>query len=437
MRGAGHGVGPSHSAIFDLRSESQLETFRAASRLSKLASKFLPVADYSTESRQNCAERQVAMTIRRRSFTTVGALLLLPILPASLRAAQAPAPAATTPSATRQIGTIDAITPTVLTLTTDKGEKVSVTLLGETKVVQLAAGSTDLKTAQPATMADLSVGDRVLAVGAPAEGSTALAARRLVLMKCTDITKRHEAEQMGWQHGTGGLVSAVDAASGMVTITSGMRTISIVTTAATILRRYAPNSVRFEDATRSTLAELHAGDQLRVRGERASDGSIKADEIVSGSFRHLSGLVQSVDTGAGQVTVKDLKTQKSTVLSVTAGTAIHQLPPDVAARFATRAKAGGTPAPASAPGAEGSSAPRAGGADLSQVVSRLPAMPLSELKVGETIMVVGGDGSSGSISAITILSGVEAILAASPNGGAEIALSPWSMGGGEAGAGSQ
>jgi len=40
---------------------------------------------------------------------------------------------------------------------------------------------------------------------------------------------------------------------------------------------------------------------------------------------------------------------------------------------------------------------------------------------------------------VTILAGVEPILAASPGGGAEMALSPWSMGGGggEAGGGSQ
>ena len=158
-------------------------------------------------------------------------------------------------------------------------------------------------------------------------------------------------------------------------------------------------------------------------------------------------MIQSVDAGGGRVTLKDLKTQKPTVLSITAGTAIHQLPPDVAARFASRAKAGGstpsragasTNAPAASSAAEGS-APHAAGGDLSQVVSRLPALPLSDLKAGETVMVVGGDGGSGAVSAITILSGVEAILAASPSGDAEMSLSPWSMGGsgGEAGGSAQ
>ena len=48
-------------------------------------------------------------------------------------------------------------------------------------------------------------------------------------------------------------------------------------------------------------------------------------------------------------------------------------------------------------------------------------------------MVVGTEGNSGSIAALTMLGGVEPILAASP--GAEMELSPWSMGGGGAAAG--
>lgn len=364
--------------------------------------------------------------------------------------AAAPGQAASTtaaPATARQIGTILAIEASSLTLTTDKGATIAVGLNGETKVVQLPAGSTDLKAAQPATMTDVVVGDRVLALGA-ASDSGQLLAKRLVLMKQTDIAHRHESEEAGWQHGSGGIVSAVDAATGMVTIASGARTITITTTPATIIRRYAPSSARFEDATRSKLAELHPGDQLRVRGERAADGSIKADEIVSGSFRHLSGTIESLNVSAGEIVLKDAKTQKPVTLAVTAGTAIHELPPETAARFAARAKAPGGPSartsttapaagtPVATPGE--TSAPHSGGAELSQVVARLPALPLANLKAGQAVMVVGGDGAAGAISAITILSGVEPILAASPAGGAEMALSPWSMGGGgEAGGSSQ
>ena len=265
-------------------------------------------------------------------------------------------------------------------------------------------------------------------------------------MKSGDIAKQRAAEQAGWQHGTGGLVSTVDPTSGTVSIKAGSRTIQIATSASTIIRRYAPTSARFEDATKSTLASLHPGDQLRVRGERGADGSIKADEIVSGSFQHLSGVVQAVDAAGHQLTVKDSKTQKITTLTVTDGTAIHELPPEVAQRFAARAKATSSaheaathaaPATPATDAAEATSTRTTSG-DLSQVVSRLPDVPLSELKAGETIMAVGGDGNAGAITAVTILGGVQAILAAAPDGAAEVTLSPWSMGsGGETGGGSQ
>jgi hypothetical protein len=51
-------------------------------------------------------------------------------------------------------------------------------------------------------------------------------------------------------------------------------------------------------------------------------------------------------------------------------------------------------------------------------------------------MVVGSGGAStGSVSAITLLSGVEPLLAASPSGASSFNLSPWSMGGGGEAAG--
>ena len=391
------------------------------------------------------------MTGKQACYVLAGLLLPWPGVPSRVHAAQAPASTAPTAAVSRQIGTIQALDATSLALTTDKGEKVSVGLTGETKVVQLAAGSTDLKTAQPAAMTDLAVGDRVLAIGSASELPGTLIARRLVLMKSTDIAKRREAEQAGWQHGTGGIVTAVDASTGVVTMSAGARTVTVITSPSTIIRRYAPNSARFEDASKSSLAELHVGDQLRVRGERtgstqppadssatngaASSGTpshtatINADEIVSGSFRHVSGTVQAMNAAAGQLTVLDTKTKKSTVLAISSGTAIHELPPDVAARFAARAKAteassaGDTSTPHTAAGGAEARPNRSGG-DLAQVVSQLPALTLADLKMGEAVMAVGGDGTAGAIAAITVLGGVEPILAASPKGGAEVTLSP-------------
>ena len=79
---------------------------------------------------------------------------------------------------------------------------------------------------------------------------------------------------------------------------------------------------------------------------------------------------------------------------------------------------------------------RAGGmgggrADFQQIVNRLPAATLSDFQKGDAIMVVSTQGTdSAGVTAITLLGGVEPILAAAPAGNASQAmmLSPWSLG---------
>jgi hypothetical protein len=75
--------------------------------------------------------------------------------------------------------------------------------------------------------------------------------------------------------------------------------------------------------------------------------------------------------------------------------------------------------------------------DLSQMLSRLPTETLSDLKAGDAVMVVASqaDSASTNVAAVTLLSGVEPILAATPNGAATMSLSPWNVGGSEPEAG--
>src|ERR1700758_1214291 len=142
-------------------------------------------------------------------------------------------------------------------------------------------------------------------------------------MARTDLEARHQQEQQDWQkRGIGGLVSSVDAAGGTVEISvtglSGKKEITVQASKTTVVRRYAPGSVKFDDAKVSTLREIHPGDQLRARGERSADGSqMTADEIVTGSFRNVAGTVNSVDAGAGTISVQDLLSKKAVVVKIT------------------------------------------------------------------------------------------------------------------------
>ncbi len=129
----------------------------------------------------------------------------------------AQAPAAAPTAAARQLGTVTAIAGNSLTLKTDAGQEVVVSVPEGARILQLAPGSTDLKTAQTIALKDIAVGDRVLVNGKAGDSAGSFAAVRVILMKSSDIAQKHETEQADWQkRGTGGIVSAVDAGYGYV-----------------------------------------------------------------------------------------------------------------------------------------------------------------------------------------------------------------------------
>ena len=354
--------------------------------------------------------------------------------------AQAPAAATATG---RQLGTVTAVTGTSLTLKTDAGQVVTVNVADGARILQLAPGSTDLKSAQVIALTNIAVGDRVLVTGTAGNDVNTFSASRVILMKSSDIAQKHQMEQADWQkRGSGGIVSAVDAGAGTLTIAVGPRKVSVVTSSATQYRRYSGDSVKFEDAKPGTLAQIQPGDQLRVLGNKSDDGSsIQAEEIVSGSFKSLAGTIATIDAAGGKLTLKDLATKKTYTVAITENSNVRTLPPQAAAMFAARAKGGtagvgGAASPQGSGQANGTSdegRPAGGGrsgGDLSQMVSRLPNKTIADLKVGDAVMIVASqpDAASSVVTAVTLLSGVEPILAATPSGGPAMTLSPWSLG---------
>ena len=376
--------------------------------------------------------------------------------------AQAPATPTQAPAAAHaapQRGTVQTVEGNNITIKTDAGQQVVIAVSGATRLQRLSPGSTDLKTAGTASLSDVAIGDRLLVSGTPGDSPSAFNASRVILMKSSDIAQRHEAEQQDWQRrGIGGLVSAVDTGSGVLTVTSGTRKLQVSTTSSTAFRRYADGSVRFEDAKPGTLAQIHVGDQVLARGAKSDDGtSVQAEEVVSGSFRNLSGTITSIDAAKNAVSLKDLATKREVTVLLTTNSSLHRLPPEAAASLSARAKAtssagtnapsaGGPPtgsAPAN-PSAEGGGTGRPAGmhrsgGDLSQIVSRLPPVTLTDLHAGDVVMVVAEQSSTNAsgLTAITLLAGVESILAASPSGSAAMTLSPWGIGGGAPEGGSQ
>jgi hypothetical protein len=232
---------------------------------------------------------------------------------------------------------------------------------------------------------------------------------------------------------------------------AGTKPLALDTAKTTVLRRYAPGSVQFDDAKPSTIDQIRPGDQLRARGTRGADGSsFAAEEIVSGSFRNISGTVNSVDAANNSLNVTDLATKKPVVVQVTAQSKVVKIPTEVARGLAARLKggavgggaagAGGAPSGA-AGGAQGQGGPGGGGgargnADLQQIVGRLPAAQLSEFMKGDAVMIVSTiNPNSDGLTAITMLGGVEPLLEAPSGQQAVMNLAPWNLGGGDAGGG--
>lgn len=352
-------------------------------------------------------------------------------------------------SVVRRIGTVKSINGPEITLTPDSGPEISVNVQSNTRILRTAPGAKDLKSATPIQLQDLQIGDRIL-VGGKLGDNGSIQASAVVVMKLSDVEAKHQQELQDWQkRGVNGIVSSVDPSSGTVTISTASfpakKEVVIRTTSATVIRRYAPDSVKFDDAKPSTLAEIHPGDQVRARGNRSADGyELAADELVSGTFRNIAGTVNSVDASSSTLSVHDLLSGKSVAVKVTQDSQLHQLTPEVAQRLAMRLKrmAGGGPPgagtgapttaqaspPPTAPGAENGGPKRSGGApDLQQMLNRLPAVTLGDLHKGDAIVVLSTEGTGGEGSVVTLLTGVEPILRAAPSASAASILTPWSL----------
>jgi hypothetical protein len=352
---------------------------------------------------------------------------------------------------TKLLGTIKSISGNDVTVTNDSGTAIPVTIQDSTRMLRTEPGAKDLKGATAITAHDLQVGDRVLVRGKAANDGKSVLASSLILIKASDVAAKQQQEREDWQkRGVGGLVTAVNADAGTVTISNsamaGNKATTIRVSKDTIIRRYAPDSVKFDDAKPGTIDQIKAGDQLRARGTRSADGSeVTADEIVSGSFRNIAGQVMSTDPPNNSVTVRDLISKQPVTLKINPDSQLRNLPPMMAQHIAARLKhpqgsANGPSAQASPPaeagGGQNGSGFRRPAPDFQQMLNRMPPVTLSDLQKGTAVMIVATEGSAtNQPTAVTLLTGVEDLLTASP--GAAMLLSPWNLGGADAAAANQ
>ena len=383
------------------------------------------------------------LILMRRGNSSL-AILLLALGSANFSFPQAP-PATNGEPISRVVGSIKTIQADSITVSPDSGPEVVASLTSNTRILHVPPGETDLKKATPLRVQDLQTGDRVLVRGQAIGGSHSMTALSIIVMKQSDLSAKQERDREDWQkRGVGGLVKSVDLGSGDITISAGAGKHNVVihTTKNTVNRRYASDSVKFDDARPASLAEIKPDDQLRARGTRNADGSeLTAEEIVSGTFRNIAGIISAVDAGSNSVTVQDTIRKGHVVIRFSSDSQIKKLPAEFAQRMALRFKAmqgesdsktsaadaRATPPsqePAGMQGARGN-----GTADLQRFLNRLPNAALSDLKKGDAVMVVSTDGQdSEAVTAITILAGVEPLLTSSAERNTAMMLSQWSLG---------
>jgi hypothetical protein len=322
---------------------------------------------------------------------------------------------------------------------TDQGSPVEVVLQEKTLYLRVPPGEKDLKKAARISRTDIKPGDRVLARGQMSEDKTSLTAVSVIVMTKEELAQKHERDRAEWQsRGISGKITAVDPAAHEITVSvrsrEGVKSVVVGPADTARFRRYAGDSVQFSDAKPSSFAELKVGDQIRVLGDKSEDGArVKPEEIVSGTFRNIAGTVKAVNAAGDEVQIMDLEAKKPLVVKVTSESILRRLPPDVAATLAHSARGGA--GGAGRPGAGGRPAgqPAAGATpvrgDLQQVLEQMPPMPLSDLKPGDAIIISTTSGKEpSSVTAITLVAGVEPFLTAPSKGGGQQIGGSWNFG---------
>jgi len=339
-------------------------------------------------------------------------------------------------AAGRALGVVEKVDAAArqITLKTGAGE-IAVAVDAKAKLLRVSPGATDLSSAAPIEFSDINAGDRLRARGRAAQDQKSLLALEIVVISQNDIAGKQAAERADWERrGVTGIVSEVTPDSVTVNVRGLEGTKPLVITPApnAAVRRYTPDSIKFADAKASKFSDIRKGDQVRARGNKTADGSqMTAEEIVSGQFKMIAGLVVSVDPQENMVRINNIETKKPMTVRISADSSVKKLPSQLAQGIANRLHglSGGTAAPGNAaavvPGAPGAS-PEGGRGDLQSMIDRTPAIKIADLTPGDAVIVSSVNGvDNDQVTAIMLLAGVEPIL--TKPGSREMSLGDWNM----------
>lgn len=337
-----------------------------------------------------------------------------------------------------EVKTIDAAAKQI-TIKTDAGSMVTVSINDKTTYKRLAPGEQTLANAADIAFTDVGEGDRIMARGTVSEDRKSVPAVQIIVMTRGDLAKKQEAERLEWRRrGILGVITALKPDTKEITISNrtmaGLQSVVMQVSDKTEMHRYAPDSIKFGDANASTFAELKVGDQLRALGDRTEDPlRFNPQKIVSGSFRTVGGVVTAIDPATGEIKINELEKKTALTIVIKQDAVLRRVPPASemgmmmgGMRGQGGGPAGGQAAPGGqgqgqappaqrpqggAPGAPGGG-PGRGGFNINDMLERLPTIALADVKVGDTIIVSSTQGVDPTrLTAISLVAGADTLLA--------------------------
>lgn len=325
----------------------------------------------------------------------------------------------------RPIGVVVAIDAPArqITLKPDAGQEMTIQLQDSTRVLRVTPGSQDLNAATSITLADVSAGDRILVRGRNAGAGNSFVADMIVVMSKADLAKKQESERADWERrGIGGVITSLDQSSREATIRTGdprsPKTVILQIPSDARLRRYSPGSIRFSDARDSRWEELKVGDQVKARGAGGNGSArFRVEELVSGSFRDFAATIVSVDAERGTLHVLDTAGNNRVEARVLPASLLRHLSPEVVQLLSARiSDTGQEPKDASS------------GRTIQSMIEALPPLRLADLKPGDLVVISGTGGDDPStLTAITVLTGVEPLLRPVSRGARAPDIGSWNL----------
>ena len=338
------------------------------------------------------------------------------------------------------MGDVASIAADKIVLQTKDGS-VDAMLSDKTEYKRVAPDNPSLKAAIASAFKDIGVGDKLVVTGILSADKKTVPARAVYLMTKSDIAQKQTKESEQWRtRGIAGKVVSVNPQANQITVeVRGLANSSTVVLTAkenAVYRRYAPGSVKYSEAKESSVSEIKAGDMLRARGEKSTDGAaFTAEEILTGAFQTVAGTVKTIDAAKGEVVISDFQTKKDVTIAVGSAATLKKFPQEMAQMLAQRQMGGASggiqpagqgqnrpggmrPPQAGNPqgeqnqgGGQGRGGMRAGQGGIDDMLERFPNITIADLKAGDMIAVSSSKtGSADRITAIKLLAGVEPFL---------------------------